>query len=479
MISDKHIDIAMRVADQLKAQGIALEPRDGTPIGLLSSSFSGVASNTLLQPNQYREVIGGTSRTIGRAAGADSIHDEKMEYTVELVVKGVTKDLEIAKNIIKPTICTVLDELQESMSVSFSDAAHGFELIQNDVPKIFKNQKIENLFERYKTLPLSNMKTLLVFPDLTPAEIRRRVNTGDDELNELIAEVADVDDLAVLTKAYRDFFTRDGYSDLTLIGARGVDRSNMIQYLLMYFLTIGLENDLPDGVNGSAGVVVNHLKSLRGSLGAAVYRAMRQIERQIEDKELIQAVDGFGSERKIFLNRAVYDTFLDAGGSPEAVLAAVVSNQSFAYSSILENRAKLEAIWKTQLENIHARNNVNKLTLITTAIRKSLSKIIEELEVIPEGAGTKGDMQRRLTAATSQFYLTDLDRLPQSIKRIVFETMYPEQTNARFIIDTMDAMEVEAGEDPEAYRKAASVVTRQLIAQWLVKNVTVAVVKNA
>lgn len=479
MISDNHISIAMRVADQLQERGIVLEPRDGTPIGLLSSSLTGITSNKRLMPNQYQEVIGSATRTIGRAQGAESIHDEKMEWTVDLVAKGVTKDLEIAKNIVKPNITRVLDEIQSSVEKSFSDAAHGIELVQNDVPKIFKHQKIENLFERYKNLPLNNVKTLLVFPTLAPAELRRRVNTGDDELNELIAEIADADDMEMINRTYRMFFTRDGYSDLALVGERSTDKSNMIQFLLMYFLTIGLENDLPDGVDGSAGVVSNYLKTLRGMLGAAVYRQIRAMERSIDDKELIQAVDGYGSDRKIFLNRAVYDKFLDEGGTPEAILAAVVSNQSFSYSSILENRVKLESIWKTQLENIHAKNNVNKLTLVTTAMRKSISTIIDELEVIPEGAGTKGDMQRRLLTATTNFYLTDMDRLTHSVKRIVFQTLYPEQDNARFIIDTLDAIEVNEGDDPEAYRKAAADVTRQLIAQWLVKNVTVAKAVNA
>ncbi len=476
MLSNNHILIATRVADQLGQRNIVLEPRDGTPIGLLSSSLGGIGLMPSLQPNQYSEVIGGASRCIGRAQGAESLHDEKMEWTADLVLKGITKDLDIAKNIIKPTITRVMDELQSEMETCFSDAAHGFELIQSDIPKIFLNQKIENLFERYKTLPLSNVQTLQVFPEITAAEIRRRVNTGDDELNELIAEIADVDDLELLVESYKHYFTAQGMSELVLTDGRGIDKTKSVQFLLMYFLTIGLENDLPDGVNGSAGVVINHLKNLRGRLGAVVYRYIRSIERAIEDKELIQTVVGYGSDRKVYLNRAVYDKFLDEGGSPEAVLAAVVSNQSFNYNSILSNKAKLEKVWETQLENIHSKNNVNKLTLMTSALRKSLSKIIEELEVIPEGSGTKGEMQRRLTVTTSNFFLTDLDRLTNSVKRIVFDTIYPEQTNARFIIDTLDAKEVEEGNDPEAYRRAAADVTRQLIAQWLVKNVTVAVV---
>lgn len=476
MISNKHIDIAMRVADQLQQNNIVLEPRDGTPIGLLSSTLTGAVA-TSVTPNQYHEVIGGASRVIGKAQGTESLHDEKMEWTVELVLKGVTKDLEIAKNVVKPTISQVLDELEKHVAQAFSTSAAGIELVQRDVPKVFLNQKIENLFERYKTLPLSNIKTMLVFPDLAPAEIRRRVNTGDDELNELIAEVADVNDLEELVSSYRHYFTKDGHSELQLTGA--LDKSSAVKLLLMYFLTIGLEYDLPEGVNASANGVGLYLKTLRGALGAAVYRQLRAIERAVEDKELITSVQGSLADRKVYLNRTVYDNFLNEGGTPEAILGAVASNHSFSFNSILLNRSKLEKIWETQLENIHAKNNMNKLTLVTTALRKIIAKIINDLEVIPDGAGTKGDMQRRLVTATSNFFLTDMEKLPQSIKRIVFEVLYPEQTNARFIIDTMDAKEVDDSQDPEAYRRAAAEVARQLIAQWLVKNVAVGRVTNA
>ena len=124
--------------------------------------------------------------------------------------------------------------------------------------------------------------------------------------------------------------------------------------------------------------------------------------------------------------------------------------------------------------DIHSQNNANKLTLIVSALRKSIFGIIGEMEVIPFGAGTKADMINRVRDETSNFYLADMNDLPKSIKTIVLKSLYPAQTNAGFIINGIDKYTGDLTED-EAIQKVASDVTLQLIAQWLVKNVNVSV----
>ena len=241
--------------------------------------------------------------------------------------------------------------------------------------------------------------------------------------------------------------------------------------VILYFLTIGLEADLPEGVNGSASTVTNYLKNLRGMTGAAVYRRMRAIERKIQDKELIRTIDGYGDERKIYVNKAVYDTFLDDGGSPEAIFGAVCGKSSFAYSILVDTTPKLEKQWQTYVEAIKSRNEANKLGLIVTSIRRCLAQHIIDMEVIPDGSGTKGEMQNRLNASTRGFYLPDVDRLQQSLKHVVFQVLYPEHHNAQYIIDSIDKKEA----DGEEMGKVACSVIQSLVADWLVKNVEVTV----
>ena len=169
------------------------------------------------------------------------------------------------------------------------------------------------------------------------------------------------------------------------------------------------------------------------------------------------------------MNKVVYDKFLDEGGSPEAIFGAVCGRTSFSYGAILDGVNKLEKIWTANMEAIKNTNNLNKLGLIVIAMRKSLSKYIDELEVIPAESGGKGEMQKRLMIASRNFYLTDMDNLPHSVKRLVFDVVFPAQTNARYIIDAMDKQECEDG----GHKRLAASVSLTLIAEWLVKNVEV------
>ena len=474
MLHEANLVVAAKVADQLQERKISLEAKEGTPVGLVTSALGSWAGRAELMPNQYSEVMVHEASTIGAGNGTVPLHDEKVEWAVELIAKGVSRDLDIAKNTISPSIQRVSDEVEEEVSKAFSSAAHGFELITTDLPKIFLDQRIDNLFSRYSMIKPGAVSTMLVFPELSIAELRRRVNTGDDEINKLIAEIADGEDFELLVQMYNLYFVKaTGSSNMDLVSLSN-DSKSVVNLLLMYFLTIGLEADLPDGVNGSFGVVTDYLKTIRGHLGAAVYRHMRGIERAIEEKRLITTVTGFGTERKVHLNSAVYNSFMDAGGTPEAIFGAVASDHSFDFNAMVDNRLKLERIWERRLDAIHSQNNANKLTLIVSALRKSIFAIIGDMEAIPFGAGTKADMINRVRNETENFYLADMDDLHKSIKTIVLKSLYPQQTNAGFIINGIDKHNGELAEE-DALQKVAADVTLQLIAQWLVKNVTVGV----
>ena len=467
MLSDQSLEIAHRIVTQLKQKGIIITPRPGTPVAMLVGSLPTIPANLL--PGQYVDVIAKDAQHHGAVGGAEAIHDEKMEWCIDLIFKGVSKDLDIAKNVVKPTIDLLSDAVEKDLTEACSDRAHGYEIVTENLPKLFLDQKIENLFERYKSVPVNPITTLNVFPELELAEIRRRLNTGDDDLNKLIAEVVDADTVDSLHDLYRWNFCANGADRLDFTNMSRWENPALL--VILYFLTIGLEADLPEGVNASINIVTNYLKTLRGSIGAAVYRRLRAIERKITDKELIRTVSGYGDEVKIFVNKAVYDTFLDEGGSPEALFGTVCGKSSFSYRAILDNRTKLEKQWYAFVEAIKSRNDANKLALIVSSIRRCLSIYIAEMEVIPAGSGTKGDMQHRLLDLTRSLYLPDVDKLQYSLKRIVFGVIYPEHYNARYIIDNMDNKEA----DGEEMGKLATTVIMSLIADWMVKNVEVTV----
>lgn len=466
MLSDQSLEIAHRIVTQLKQKGITITPRPGTPIALLASSIPNM-SNTLL-PGQYVDAIAQDAKSHGALAGADSLHDEKMEWCIDLIFKGVSADLEMAKNVIQPVIDNLADTVERDLTEVCSDRAHGYEIITEDLPRLFMDQKIENLFERYKDVKPTPIASLNVFPQLPLEDIRRRLNTGDDELNELIAELVDTETVEDLKKFYEWNFCANGSDRIDFSNQNRWSSPSML--IVLYFLTIGLEADLPDGVNSSLATVTNYLKTVRGITGAAIYRQLKQMERVIEGKELIRTVNMVGSDVKIFVNKSVYDTFLDEGGSAESLLGAVCGKSSFSYTTILDTKAKLEKQWNAFVETIKSKNDANKLSLIVTSIRKCLSQHIDEMELIPNGSGSKAEMQNRLRVSTKNLFLPDIDKLQYSLKNIVFLSIFPEQHNARYIIDSLDKQEC----DGDVGKLATSVIMA-LVSDWMVKNVEVTI----
>ena len=70
------------------------------------------------------------------------------------------------------------------------------------------------------------VSTMLVFPELSIAELRRRVNTGDDEINKLIAEIADGEDFELLVQMYNLYFVKaTGSSNMDLVSLSNDSKS--------------------------------------------------------------------------------------------------------------------------------------------------------------------------------------------------------------------------------------------------------------
>lgn len=463
MLSENSTYVAGKIVTQLNEHKISLAAKVGSPIAMLSDGITAIA-NSALPADNYAELLHADSVTYGRNENNNaSLHDEKMEWVVKCVHRGVTADLNMAKNVIIPVIEQTMDDVEAAIKGSVSDACHGFQIVPQAACELLLDQKIENLFERYESVTPRPFNPLLAFPEMEGTELAKFIKTGDDEINTLLEATISDRSIADLDLIYRLHFTDHGYREVNPDSMSGIEAA------LIYFLSIGLEANLPDGVNASLSGIKLALATLRSMTGARVFREIRANARRVEQKELITSVEGYGNDRKIFVNKTVYDQFLDAGGSPEAIFGAIVSKSSLDFNGILNRRVKLTEAWNSTLENIRAKNDVNKLDIVIGALRKSLSTQLSEMEDLPKGSGSRGDIERRISAETRNFYLTDLDNYNNSVKRVVINAIFPEQHNARFIIDSIDKQVCEEGEE----RKLAARVTMSLIADWLVQNLEI------
>lgn len=465
MLSETSLYIANKVAKQLEQSKIKVVPLSGSPISMLSTGTADVIAHPT-EPSSYIPAIQHDSMNASGNVTGESLHDEKMEWAVTLIHRGVSRDLDIAKNVVQPVIDLTLDNLEKDLCEALSAKVHGYEIVENQVPELYRDQRILNLFERYEKIRPEPMSALLAFPELNLAEIMERVKTGDEDLDGLLNSVIGAELAEEIVNLYTYYFCEKG---TRVINFDEFSKGKASIPVILYFLTLGLEAKLPDGVNASLVNVTNYLRNLRGSLGAVVYRAIKQIDARVERKELISHVDVVGPERKIYVNGVVYNQFLNEGGSPEAIFGAVCGKTPYDYNVILGSREKLCRTWSANLDSIRASNEMNKLSLTITSIRKTLSTVVDEMEVIPEGAGSKADIHGRIRAATSNIYTTDLINLPHTVKRVVFTAIFPEQKNARFILNSIDQQECEEGD----VKRLATSVTVSLIAEWLVKNLEV------
>lgn len=476
MLSNNSLNEAHKLAHVLRQDKIKLIPRQGSVIDFLVATFGDEFKNQQLigaDAEAMNEHIINSANATGKPVdGGPSIHDEKMDWAKKLIVRGVTADLQTAKNEAKPLIKELAEAVEKEWAAKTGDIIHGYHINSSDIDKIFNSTKIENLFDRYSRGTLEEVQLPAVFPELEYSEIARRVKTGDEELNKAIDDMLINTTPDGLVNLYNSYFVRR-FADKSFDPKSrlyGDERFSLEAMLIVYFLSLGLEADLPDGVDASASALRVSMGMFRGAIGTMIKRRLIRREESIKNKMLVvdysRYVDGM-SDCPITVNKVVYENFLEAGGTPEAIFGAVIANATLTYDSILENRLGHETFWNNKLELYRSTNIQNKLTVVIEAIRSSVNKLIASIPV-SEATGSNAERRERLREVLSHTYAKDLDDLPGLVRKVICRVFYTQRPVMEYIISSIDKFEALEG---ETTAQIAGHVTLKLVSEWVAKNI--------
>lgn len=476
MLSESSIEEAFKLGHILNQDNIKLIPRQGSPLDFLASTFSEEMGGNALANGPAEEVvahIADVAATQGKIEGiSTSVHGEKMDWAVKLIARGVTSDLQLARNEAVPLITQLTEAVQKDWSAKTGEIIHGYQIVSSDIDKIFNSTKIENLFERYATGTLEEVRMPGVFPDLEYNEIARRVKTGDEELNKCIDDILINITPEGVCGIYSQYFKSKFAGDVFNPKERlyGDDRFSLEAMLVVYFLSLGLMADLPDGVDASSSSLQNMMDNFRGAVGVMIKRRMAIREQSIKDKVLVvdynRYTDGL-QDCPITVNKVVYENFLEAGGSPEAIFGAVIANATLTYDSILERKLSHEVFWNNKLEFYRSANIQNKLTVVIESIRSTVNKLVNDIET-NEVTGSNAERRARLKEVLSYTYAKDIECLGDLCRRVICRVFYSSRPSMEFIITAIDKFEAQEG---ESAAHVAGHVTLKLVSEWVAKNI--------
>ncbi len=452
MLTQSSVSSIYSLANIAEQNSVVILPHGDTPLAVLNSSV-GLLKKTdnievaLVAASETHDVLG------------DKEHSQAIDELVDIASAAVQRQLKFSRENVGPVAGDVFEQVSKYLDdTPISELRHSINEVV--VPAVLNVPAIQDMVDRFKSQPQVELKPLgSVLPVMSSEQLLERVKTGmgsvDKELNKLIEANA-----GIVERVYEEYF----------LGKETSVRSGsyLAEEVVCFVLARNLNTNVPDGVNLELTAYRALTSHFVAEFGRRIFQTLRRQDRILRQKQIINFMppaDSVGAE--IHVNSVVYQQFLKEGGTPEAIIGAClrgITNPNYAdlledayggTKAVLANERVLQSRVVNEYEaNVHA------------GIIEVLGKLIKADE-LPEDLPkvTVGDVRDWLTVHPFRKKF-DLDLF---CLRAVCGVIFPAY-NAYPVLSGI--MEYKANDATLSNREAATLVTIDLVGEWLSAQLT-------
>lgn len=383
-----------------------------------------------------------------------------LEEASNAVAQGALLALNHAKNVASPIIDKVYQSVEEIMSESAS-AREDVEIFECNDAEAWGEPIIQGAISKH-----TGRGTRMTAPRVPiPENIEEYLNSGSANLdaifNKLLSDcsMSATDAVAMLLDGGdHGAWPEPAYLNKNLV---------LIKYLVASLLA---EKPLP---NSGMGLEQweTALLGLQDTYGVLCNMIATEAAENREAKWLVLGQDY--SLGRIYVDGKTYDTWLEAGGSPEILIGAYTARtsvQGMTFEALLENAE----VHKGQWSNYHALKQLKLESGRTARLREAvLSGIRHELyemdsSLLPESTNMD-KIEVALRKKVDQLSTYELETISTCLIGVVCDVLFPH-TKAKFIIERMTARKDEGYDQ----KTAEAIVISEYITWWVLSGASIA-----
>lgn len=365
----------------LADKGVTLQPKAGSPIAeaMAATKIWGNAIECLgeidalpatLYQNNETQIVNGEVQ--------EHLHDVYMESATSALGTALAGHVAFATTVVIPAVHELHNKIKETMNIDERCGVRSYSIEMVTGSPLFDVPAITSKLEEFANLrPAENQPLVLDYPSLTDDELLALLKIGAEAYDTAIDQFVANEGIELVRDVWNTVFSNQNsqfrtYDDYRADRVKGQSR-NFATYLFATRLLIGGENmPMGTGVNGLSGAKYTlALKNLQEVSGGALYIAMESRNNQTKIGKLIEKIDN----QTVYVNKAVYDRFMDEGGDVETILGAAVSGDKKTYlEDIVANTEKYKQAWAYQVTL--AKQNAESGMLLS--VRRAISDYLRQ-----------------------------------------------------------------------------------------------------
>lgn len=485
MIKESSVSAASTLVDKLTSNNLTLNAIPGTPLAeLVNQSLSFLDKGDIVAEAVSGFTSAATIASVSstKDARGEVNHDQIMSTYVEAAIGTIRNNLKLARTVVNPMIKSVYDYTHQKIQEANIRLANPIDITVDSLEPIWSTVALTALVEKFNGVAVDDIKIQRFLPPASVEEIRGYLKIGSAVFDKDTEAHFANQSPEFLYNIYNDFFAKrvDALGDVYLV-RQLVDYINPTAsrdaVLSVFLIASHLKENIPDGVDIGLDEYRLYMATVIEQSARVINRILERRASQIKSNVLVLeypiALPGYlyPGEGQIRVNGAIYDNWLESGGSPEVLFGAYVTGQlrnSLSAQSLLDNAPKFTEEWNRYHSLQVSKQKSLTIATIIEAISYSVAKIIKDLAddyVVVESRATYQD---RLRVLVSDLQDTDVEEkaLYGTIRKIVCKSIFAH-TFAETILSEMDKI---GEENPSlTVRESGAVAVIRVVSEWVGK----------
>ena len=475
MINYNSLTAAISLADKLEKKGLQLKAIAGTPLATLITA--GYLPNpdigSMEMSAEERIQFGSTCKN---AQGVCE-HDIVMDEVLEVLKRTVTWGMDLARNQVNPCVKTAVQFVEDYTASAMTLKNTAISVKADIYHAIWGSHYLAGMVERFNETAVKDVKLGITVPlpeNLASpmALIETGISRFNSDLTEFVASLPE----NYITDLYNKVFVSSGDdynpSLLSWLNPLYVEPN---QILLIHLMALKLLDVTPEGVRAGLNEYKEFVAEIVAQSGRAMVRVLERRESAVAKKTLINDWTQFREDDigitpiAIRVNGDMYGKFLEAGGSPEVLFGAFLTDRNYSFDMLLDRKDQYVKIWESQERvmstNLRLQKANHYLTGLVRAVEQQIADLPDDLLVT----------ERSIYVTALHAYVRDMpnnwyeDCLFTTCRKVICNVMFPH-TDALEILTTMDTV---AKANPTLdIREAGLLAMIEYIPNWVATLIT-------
>lgn len=464
MLTKEALNEAMPLTLLMDEKDIGLVPIENTPLAEL------VRQTTVLEDQQDREApidLEATSiatESLELGVGG-SQHDIVMDEIVKAGADCIRNQISVAKNVVRPKLMHYIECIEKDIVNLPASGLAKYEVKMYETPEVLGSAVFCEALERFKDTPYEPFDFSLRLPLINNEKILALLQTGDGEIDGLVARFYDRVGPEFMQSVFANVFTVTPNSDIfdrEVIDLRTIltnTQTGNDAACILFLVGNRLIDNPPEGTANSLSDFNDKVALIRNQAGARLYTLGVELASARDNGKLIKKI---GIDSTLIVYPEVYKEYVADGGDNETLFGVLLSDTPYyTLATISEHKESLDAIWQRnkRIEEKTAINN--RFAYVKDSLKRNFSEIVSEEDLTEE---EKSQAFNIFNEELALIRVDEFNDICAVCLRLLTRSLY-FNTDIERILSSMEKISIENPTiDP---REAALISSIELATDWV------------